>query len=126
MSATTLLRPTKLEVDVVSNDKAFEMRKSDWRRIKRLIRNMPERSKFLSITYSIFLGFALSSVLTIINVHSIENLEPWIIPFHICLTSFSFVFSITLIFLDKKKAQSISRARDEINTDIQEIEALYK
>lgn len=119
------IRKTSYKVSTISNEELFEMRKSDWRRCKRMIRRVPKKSKIFSIIYSIFFGAALTSSLTLVPLYNIENLHPSIIPFYIIFTFFSFGFALVTFLIDKKNSKLIGDRTKEIEEEMKEIEKLY-
>mgnify|MGYP001592503310 CR=1 FL=1 len=113
------------EVELITNDSSFEMRKSDWERIKRYVNKLPKQNKFLSNLYSIFLGAGFSGVLVLISLINSQNLKPWIIPTYIIFTISCFILGGVILYLDVNYSKKLKETKDELATEICEIEKLY-
>lgn len=119
------VRKTSYEVNTISNEEMFEMRKSDWERCKRMVKRIPKQSKLFSSIYSISFGVGVTSGLTIIPLYSIENLNSFIMPFYIIFTIFAFLFGIIIFIIDKKNFRSVKDKVEEIKEEMDEIDKLY-
>ena len=100
------------EVELITNDSSFEMRKSDWERIKRYVNKLPKQNKFLSNLYSIFLGAGFSGVLVLISLINSQNLKPWIIPTYIIFTISCFILGGVILYLDVNYSKKLKETKD--------------
>ena len=62
MAAISL--PSQQKIDIIEQDEMFTLRKSDWKRIKRLVNSIQKPSKFISIIYSILFGISGTAFLS--------------------------------------------------------------
>ena len=123
--ATSISLPTKQKIDVIEQDEMFTIRKSDWKRIKRLVNNIPKPSKFISTIYSILFGVSGSALLTLIPLKTLSNLDGWVIPLYIITTIASLLLAIILLITEKKFLKNENGSVKDINTEFSEIESLY-
>lgn len=116
----------KQKVDIIEQDEMFTIRKCDWKRIKRLVNEIPKPSKFISITYSGLFGIAGSAFLTLLPLSNSSNLNSWIIPSYIITGGSSLLLAIILLFIEKILLKNESKAVKNINIEFDEIESLYE
>jgi len=99
------------------------IRRADWARIKRNIeyleRNKPTK---LSIWYSILFGVAGSFGVSIYPIAKTQGLPAWVAPLYGCVCFFSLLVGVILVFLEKRLKTSEKSEKDEILTDMTEIE----
>lgn len=116
--------PTKQKIDVIEQDDMFTIRKSDWKRIKRLVNNVPKSINFVSIVYSILFGISGSALLTLIPLKNSSNLDTWVIPLYVIATVSTFILATILVIIEKKFLKREKESVKDINTEFEEIEKL--
>jgi hypothetical protein len=105
------------------------IRRTDWVRIRRRVRDLTGRTKGvprLDVIYSILFGVSGTAALSIypisLTVSLTQNAPPWIVPLYWIVTIFSLAGAILCVALDR----GLSKARDdqatEIDQDMEEIE----
>jgi hypothetical protein len=105
------------------HEERVAIRRADWARIKRNIENL-ERNKppKLSIWYSILFGVSGSSGISIIPIVKTHGLPAWVTPLYVCVCFFSSLLGSVLIILERKLKTRTKSDKDEILTDMAEIE----
>ena len=121
---TKISIPSQQKIDIIEKDEMFTIRKCDWKRIKRLVNNIPKPSQSLSITYSILFGIGGTTLLTLIPLKNLSDLDGWVIPLYTIVTISSVLMAIILLLIEKKVLKEENKSVKDINVEFSEIDGL--
>jgi len=113
-------------VYVAKNDGSYSIRRIDWERIKRMVDNPNQKEISYDIFYSILFGVAGSSGVSIIPIAFATNLPSWVTPAYVIMTISCLTIGIVFKIIDSKTTSNKKIKIDEIRTEMDEIEKLYK
>ena len=124
VAVAAFIHQTEQKIEVITNDVQFGMRKSDWKRIRRLVDNISKNSKVLSNIYSISFGAGISGLLTYLSLMN-QILSLWIKPTLMSASLFLLVLAGVIFYLDFVNIRKQKEVRNNISTEMEEIENLY-
>ena len=119
-------QPTAVLYPSEEKETRMAIRRVDWNRIKRLVDNIRPEPKFLRMTYSLFIGAAITAGATIIPIRYVSQIPPWFLLIYIFFAGFAFALGIILLLVDIFNTTSKSTDLKSLREDMQEIEDTFK
>lgn len=117
-------RKTKISVDQIEKVDAFEMRKSDWKRIRKNINSINEPSKLLSNIYFALFGAAISGIVGLIPLFNYQTIPSWVIPVYCSTIIFLGILGFVIFLIDKRDKNNLETKLKNIVTEMDDIKKI--
>jgi len=116
---------TQIAVPTPMTEARIAIRRLDWSRIRRNVSRLGEPQLNLPVWYSIFFGFAASSLVSIAPIAVTKDLPVWVLPAYVSTTFFSLILGIALAWVHKRMNQSRQSDIENLDTDMDAIERTF-
>lgn len=123
--ATSLKRSAEVKISTPTDDHEFSMRKSEWERIRRIVYNLQEPSKFLSNISFFFLGVFVSGGLTIIPLWGNKEISPWIMTTLVIGSIASLIIGLVCFKMDRSNIETKNTSINYLKDEMKEHENRY-
>jgi hypothetical protein len=117
---------TQIAVPTPTTEARLAIRRSDWNRIRRNVLRLKEPQLNLPVWYSIFFGFAASSLVSIAPIAVTKDLPAWVLPSYVFATLFSLILGTILARLNKHLNQQRQSEVENLDADMDEIQRAFE
>lgn len=123
MDGDRLIWQREESVAVPSETENMLVRKKDWDRIKRRLRESSQPIGWVSKIYSALISAGLAALLSIYPLHqSVTSTDPWVIPLYLIFGIFALFVGIILVLVDRHVNSNITSDADSIVQDMEDVE----